>query len=126
MCWEKTAAERQLCLRTFWEFSTYSGNIPEATELEQPGARANFSFGQGSLTANVIQVACLYSAIANGGEYKKPYLVKGLCDENMNIYDEYTSPSPVKVFSATEENQLSASQPERSLEGQSVSKSTAF
>lgn len=78
---------------------TYSGNIPEATELEQPGARANFSFGQGSLTANVIQIACLYSAIANGGEYQKPYLVKGLCDENMNLFDEYKSPSPVKVFS---------------------------
>lgn len=79
--------------------STYSGNIPEAAELAQPGARANFSFGQGSLTANVIQVACLYSAIANGGEYTKPYLVKGLCDENMNIYDEYQASSPVKVFS---------------------------
>ena len=78
---------------------TYSGNLPGFAELEQAGARANFSFGQGSLTANVIQVACLYSAIANGGEYKKPYLVKGLCDENMNIFDEYTSPSPVKVFS---------------------------
>ena len=78
---------------------TYSGNLPEATELEQPGARANFSFGQGSLTANVIQVACLYSAIANGGEYKKPYLIKGLCDENMNLYDEYQTTSPVKVFS---------------------------
>lgn len=78
---------------------TYSGNLPEAVELAQPGARANFSFGQGSLTANIVQVACLYAVVANGGEYKKPYLVKGFCDENMNIYDEYTSPSPVKVFS---------------------------
>lgn len=78
---------------------TYSGNLPEAAELELAGARANFSFGQGSLTANVIQVACLYSVLANGGEYKKPYLVKGLCDENMTVYDEYASPSPVKVFS---------------------------
>ncbi len=78
---------------------TYSGNIPEVTELDSAAARANFSFGQGTLTANAVQVACLYAAIANGGEYKKPYLVKGFCDENMNIYDQYTSPSPVKVFS---------------------------
>ena len=78
---------------------TYSGNLPDSVELEQSAARANFSFGQGSLTANVIQVACLYASVANGGEYKKPYLVKGFCDENMNVYDEYTSPSPVKVFS---------------------------
>ena len=81
------------------KMSTYSGNLPGAAELEQPGARANFSFGQGSLTANVIQVACLYSAIANGGEYKKPYLVKGFCDENMSVYDEHKDTLPVKVFS---------------------------
>ncbi len=87
---------------------TYSGNLPEAAELEQSGARANFSFGQGSLTANVIQVACLYSAIANGGEYKKPYLVKGLCDENMTVYDEYASPSPVKVFSESTADTISS------------------
>lgn len=87
---------------------TYSGNLPEAAELEQAGARANFSFGQGSLSANVIQVACLYSAIANGGEYKKPYLVKGFCDENMNVFDEYTSPSPVKVFSESTADTISS------------------
>lgn len=90
------------------DMCTYSGNLPEAAELEQAGARANFSFGQGSLTANVIQIACLYSAIANGGEYKKPYLVKGLCDENMNIIDEYASPSPVKVFSESTADTISS------------------
>lgn len=81
------------------DICTYSGNIPELTELESAAARANFSFGQGSLTANVIQVASLYAAIANGGELNLPYLVKGLCDENMTVYDECVSAAPRKVFS---------------------------
>ena len=90
------------------DMCTYSGNLPEAAELEQAGARANFSFGQGSLTANVIQIACLYSAIANGGEYRMPYLVKGLCDENMSLFDEYSAPSPVRVFSESTADTISS------------------
>ncbi len=56
------------------------GRIPtEAFEARegtyQRGVRLNSAIGQGNVTATVLQVAVLYSAIANGGAVMTPYLV---------------------------------------------------
>ncbi len=78
---------------------SYSGNLPDSKQLESAAARANFSFGQGSLSANIIQVASLYAAVANEGKYIEPYLVDGLCDENGVIYNRHASKAPYRLFS---------------------------
>ncbi len=56
------------------------GFLPSESELENSGKLANFSFGQGELTATPVQLASAYAAIANGGKYKYPYLVDGTVD----------------------------------------------
>ncbi len=61
---------------------TASGNLPKADELDSPAAIANISFGQGALTATPVQICAMTAAIANGGEYIKPYLVEGETDED--------------------------------------------
>jgi penicillin-binding protein 2 len=60
--------------------SEAKGRIPtEAFEARegtyQRGVRLNSAIGQGNVTATVLQVAVMYSAIANGGEVMTPYLV---------------------------------------------------
>lgn len=56
------------------------GYLPDAKELENSGSRANFSFGQGKLTATPLQMAAAYNALVNGGYYKYPYLIAGTVD----------------------------------------------
>lgn len=58
------------------------GTFPEERELDNKGIRANISFGQGSLTATPVQLAAAYLAIADGGLYKYPYLIKGTLDKD--------------------------------------------
>ena len=78
---------------------TDRGYLPEINELDSLASRANFSFGQGRLNANPYQIAMLYSMIANGGEYRKPYLIKGYCDSE-GVFESVDSVKPpVKVIS---------------------------
>lgn len=60
---------------------TARGNIPTAKELNNLGALASISFGQGTLTASPVQVAAFFNAIANDGIYVSPTLVEGYVDE---------------------------------------------
>ncbi len=60
---------------------TARGNIPTANELENLGARASISFGQGTLTATPLQVTAFFNAIANDGIYISPSFVKGYVNE---------------------------------------------
>ena len=60
--------------------SEAKGRIPtEAFEARegtyQRGVRLNSAIGQGNVTATVLQIAVLYSALANGGTVMTPYLV---------------------------------------------------
>ena len=79
--------------------ATYSGALPSISELESDAAKANFSFGQGSLTATPLQVASLYCAVANSGKISKPYLVSGLCDSEGKFEATHKQQAPVTVFS---------------------------
>jgi len=60
------------------------GNVPTLKSLSSPRALANFSFGQGDLTATPLQIAGMVNAIASNGKYTQPYLYEGLVDENLN------------------------------------------
>jgi len=65
------------------------GVLPALEELEG-GELANFSFGQGKLTATPLQLAAMAAAIANGGELLTPRLVLGTTDDGQTL----TSPQP--------------------------------
>ncbi len=64
--------------------SSSSGNLPTLQSLKVLRALANFSFGQGDLTATPLQIAAMVNAIASGGYYTQPYLYEGIVDENLN------------------------------------------
>jgi len=68
------------------------GSLPTSKELENKGQLANFSFGQGNLTATPLQLACAYIPFCNGGVYKYPYLIKGTIDGEYNFTSGYTKP----------------------------------
>ena len=58
------------------------GNVPAEAQLAHAGEMANFSFGQGLLLGTPLQMAAATAAIANGGVYHSPALVKATIDEN--------------------------------------------
>lgn len=72
--------------------SSASGVLPSLKSLSVPRALANFSFGQGELTATPLQIGAMVNAIASGGTYTAPSLYEGLVDENL----EYTEKAPEK------------------------------
>ena len=55
-----------------------AGYLPSADELKIEAEKANFSFGQGKLTATPLQIAAMTACIANGGTYYTPRLVTAL------------------------------------------------
>ncbi|MDR1002010.1 MAG: penicillin-binding protein 2 [Oscillospiraceae bacterium] len=77
-------------------YFTSSGNLPDKGELALPSGLANFSFGQGTLQANPVQVASLILTIANGGEYLAPSIVEGVVNQSGEFIKKY--PSSPKVF----------------------------
>ncbi|MBR2578913.1 MAG: hypothetical protein IKE41_02105, partial [Clostridia bacterium] len=59
-----------------WQAS--GGVLPSEESLENPKTLANFSFGQGKLMVSPMQIIGMINAIASGGTYKTPTLIKGL------------------------------------------------
>lgn len=55
-----------------------AGVVPTLKDLMLPAEMANFSFGQGKLTATPLQISALTCAIANGGELPELRLIKGM------------------------------------------------
>lgn len=53
------------------------GNLPKISDLLVPAEKANFSFGQGKVTATPLQITMLTAAIAAGGQCPEPVLVNG-------------------------------------------------
>ncbi len=66
-------------------YMTDKGTLPSISELQFEADIGNFAFGQGKLTATPLQIASVFSCIANGGIYKYPTLIKGTADESGNI-----------------------------------------
>lgn len=59
-----------------------SGIMPDADSLVSPQDLANLAFGQGKLLASPLQMCAVYAAVANGGVYRAPSLMKAVIDEN--------------------------------------------
>lgn len=53
-----------------------AGSLPDVSSLNNPAHLANFSIGQGDLSASPVALLPLYMAVANGGRYYTPSLVK--------------------------------------------------
>lgn len=63
-----------------------AGTLPSLEKLSVPRALANFSFGQGELTATPLQITAMVNSIASGGKFSKPSLYEGIVNEKL----EYT------------------------------------
>ena len=72
---------------------TASGELPSLEDLSSARALANFSFGQGELTATPLQVCAMMNAVASGGTYTSPKLIEGLVDENLEVTQVESSAS---------------------------------
>jgi penicillin-binding protein 2 len=70
--------------------SSDAGVLPSLKSLSIPRALANFSFGQGELTATPLQVAAMTNAIASNGVFRVPVLYEGVVNEHL----DYTARAP--------------------------------
>jgi len=61
-----------------------AGNLPTVQQLQSSGELANFAFGQGLLLATPLQMAAATAAIANGGVYHSPTLIRAVIDADGN------------------------------------------
>jgi cell division protein FtsI (penicillin-binding protein 3) len=66
---------------------------------------ANISFGHG-VTATPLQIAAAYAAIANGGELKKPLLVKSAINEESGVHEEFKTETIRRVLSPEQASTL--------------------
>ncbi|MDD3260704.1 MAG: penicillin-binding transpeptidase domain-containing protein [Oscillospiraceae bacterium] len=76
-----------------------AGTLPSLKELQNPRALANFSFGQGSLTATPLQIAAMVNAVASSGRYTQPSLSLGLADAAGHIVQRSAEAGSTRAFS---------------------------
>jgi penicillin-binding protein 2 len=86
--------------------SSDAGTLPTEKLLSSPAAVANFSIGQGDLMVTPVQVACMVSAVANGGKLVTARLVKGIYDGEKMV-SEYPNAVPERVISETIADEVS-------------------
>lgn len=79
--------------------NSVEGNLPTLQSLNNQRALANFSFGQGDLTATPLQISAMVNAIASGGNFTQPYLYEGLVDENLNYTAKASAQKSTPVIS---------------------------
>ena len=79
--------------------TTDAGTLPQLSSLKVPRSLANFSFGQGELTATPLQTAAMVNTIASGGKYTQPSLYVGEVDENLHFTDSAQPKKSVRVMS---------------------------
>lgn len=65
-----------------------AGVLPAVDELLVPAELANFSFGQGKLTATPLQINQMTCAIANGGELPMLRIVRGITVDGETVGNE--------------------------------------
>lgn len=75
------------------------GMLPNADELQYPAALANFAFGQGTLMATPLQVAAAFNAVASGGMYYTPTLVRALVDEQGKPVQQFKAQAGAQAMS---------------------------
>ena len=62
------------------------GWLPQSEDIQSDAQLANLCFGQGELLVSPVQLAAAYSALANGGIYKAPYVLKELIGDDGKPY----------------------------------------
>lgn len=77
-----------------------TGSLPSLSDLFVPRTLANFSFGQGVLTATPLQIAAMVNAIASGGVYTQPTLTAGTVNEDKSFAERFSVPAGQRVMSA--------------------------
>ncbi len=77
-----------------------AGTLPSAAELSSKGVCANFSFGQGSLTATPVQIAQMLSGIVNGGCVMQASLVEGTTKDGSFVSGPAETAAPVRAVTA--------------------------
>lgn len=65
-----------------------AGNLPSVEELLVPAELANFSFGQGRLSATPLQVNQFTCAVANGGDLIMMRLIRGITVDGETVGNE--------------------------------------
>ncbi len=101
-----------------------SGNLPTINDLKIPAEKANFSFGQGKLTATPLQICSMTATIANGGVYNTPKLIVGEIENNVFTRENKVSCS--RVISPKTAEYLSAFMVDVVNSSNSMSKSNYF
>lgn len=81
-------------------YYTDSGNLTTLEELRRSGELANFSFGQGKLTATPVQVTQMMASIAAGGATPSPQLVKGITYDGITV-EKQEGAAPLYAMSST-------------------------
>lgn len=79
--------------------SSDAGILPTLQSLSVPRALANFSFGQGELTATPLQVAAMTNTIASGGMFVPPSLYGGTVDEKLEFTAKASLQQGTRVMS---------------------------
>lgn len=81
-------------------FYTKSGILPAAYTLTSEQDLANLAFGQGELLASPLQMTAVYAAIANGGVYRAPSLMKAIIDASGEAVQRAFLPASRRAMSA--------------------------
>ncbi|HEX3016323.1 MAG TPA: penicillin-binding protein 2 [Caproicibacter sp.] len=76
-----------------------AGVLPDLKSLDIPRALANFSFGQGDLTATPLQIAGMVNAIASDGNFTQPYLYEGTVNANRQFTQKAEPQKSTNVMS---------------------------
>ena len=80
--------------------SSAEGTLPTVEEISSKGACANFSFGQGSLTATPIQIAQMLTGILNEGYVMQASLVEGITQDGAFLSETVPQTTPVRAVTA--------------------------
>ncbi len=83
----------------YGNYKTSTGNLPSDTTLKNPASLANFSFGQGELTATPIQIAKMVCSIANGGKSVCANLIEGIYENGTINRVGYEKIEPIRIMS---------------------------
>lgn len=76
-----------------------AGVLPTPDNLKIPRALANFSFGQGNLTATPLQITAMVNAIASDGAFTQPSLYEGMVDEHLKFTEKAQAQPGAAVIS---------------------------
>ena len=78
-----------------------SGTLPTLQQLKLPAEQANFSFGQGVLTATPLQITRMTCAIAGNGTLPAVRLVRGVTENGRTVLREETGLSETGISAGT-------------------------